>query len=117
MNNAVMIFLFVSAILLIGFAVITSEPQGAAVKGPVIDVGGPKHWVERRYICDLPNRDDCVACCDQIKEWTKGPAIIMDYESCIFKVPPKMAEDSKKVWNNCIRAKAGLEPLEVPFEE
>jgi len=118
MNSAVATFFLVIILLLSGLTIL-NEPQGAAVKGGVVELGGPKHWVERRYICDLPNRDDCIACCDEIKAWANGPAILIDYESCVFKVAPQMAEQSKSVWNNCIRVRAGLEPLEsvVPFDE
>ncbi|MBI4016815.1 MAG: hypothetical protein HY363_03930 [Candidatus Aenigmarchaeota archaeon] len=118
MNDAVVGFVVVGVVVLVGLAVfVRPEVQGFAIKVAGPDIGGPTHWEERRYICDLPNRADCIACCDEVKLFTKGPAAIVDYESCIFKVPKAMIDGSKRVWDNCIRVKAGLAPLEVPLEE
>ncbi len=97
-------------VLLAGFTVFINEPQGAAVKGSVIKLEGPKQWVERRYICDLPNRQDCIRCCNEIKKYTRGPTVLIDYESCVAKMPKKFVTETKKIWEDCIRQAAGLQP-------
>ena len=74
------------------------------------ELNAPVAWVERRYICDLPNRNDCIDCCESVRRFTKGPAVLMDYESCIVKMPKRKVEDASHVWEDCIRVVSGLKP-------
>ncbi len=79
-------------------------------------VSAPAAWVERRYVCDLYNRDDCINCCEAVRKFTKGPAVLMDYESCIAKMPKRKTEDAAHVWEDCIRIASGLKPKYNLFE-
>lgn len=88
--------------------------QGAGIKTMAPDIATPKHWVERRFICDLPNRQDCIDCCSAVKEFTKGPAAIVDFESCTAGIPPNRVDAVKNVWEDCIRVKSGLPPKHAP---
>ena len=73
-------------------------------------VSAPAAWVERRYICDLPNRQDCIDCCEAVRTFAKGPAVLMDFESCIAKMPKRKIDDTAHVWEDCIRVASGLKP-------
>ena len=115
MNKEIFVgVLIVGFFVLVGFfAVKETASEGYAIKTlHKIEMEVPKEWVERRYICDLPNRDDCITCCDEMRRYTKGLAELVDYESCIVSMSKSKEKNAPLVWENCIRVASGL-PLKI----
>lgn len=106
-HYAILILILLATVSITGLNDITGN-YVKSLRKP--ELSGGEDWVTRRYVCDLPNRNDCYACCDEIQEFARGGAALLDLESCVVKMPPFRTQEAEHVWEDCIHVKAGLQP-------